>query len=51
MLAKCKRNFVNGPQRIQRITTGISIACSVTKYDYEWPITKSTPTRDEKRQE
>ncbi len=49
MLAKCNGNFVNGPQRIPRTNIGTSTACSVMKPGYEWHITPSIPTRDEKR--
>ena len=42
MLAKCRRNLVNGQQRIPQSDLWTSTACSVTKYGYESPITQST---------
>ena len=40
-----------GAQRIPRTNIGTSTACSVMKSGYEWHITPSIPTRDEKRRE
>ena len=51
MLAKCKRNLVNGHKRTQQNNVEISIACSVTNYGYESLTIMSTPTRDVKRLE
>src|SRR2546429_3032146 len=51
MLAKCRRNLVNGRQRTQQNNVGNSTTCSVMQYGYEQHITKSTPTTDEKRLE
>ena len=41
MLAKCRGNLINGQRMIPQSDLSISIACSVTKYGYEWLTTLS----------
>jgi len=50
MLAKCKGNFGDGQQRTKNESSKTSIAYSVMRSGYEWPIKASVPTLDEKQQ-